>query len=75
MGTQRVQMKGVFPWLVRWTRHTGTRDFWPALADLVSPVQNTFSSPYTISVHLSPSPSQLGRQSCLVASLFVCVSD
>jgi hypothetical protein len=40
MGTQRVQMKGVLPWLVRWARRVGTRDFYPALAALVSPVQN-----------------------------------
>ncbi len=33
-----------------------------------------FSSPYTISVPLSPSPSKLGRQSCWVARLLVCVS-
>ncbi len=35
-------MKGVLPWSVRCNRRTGTRDFWPALAALVSPVQNTF---------------------------------
>jgi hypothetical protein len=32
MGTQRVQIKGVLPWLVRWTRRAGTIDFCPALA-------------------------------------------
>jgi hypothetical protein len=42
MGTQRVQMKGVRPWLVRWARRVATRDFYPALAALVSPVQNIF---------------------------------
>jgi hypothetical protein len=26
MGTQRVQMNGVLPWLVRWTRRAGTID-------------------------------------------------
>jgi hypothetical protein len=35
-------MNGVFPWLVRWARHADTRDFYPALAALVSPVQNIF---------------------------------
>jgi hypothetical protein len=35
-------MKGVLPWLVRWARRAGTRDFYPALAALVSPVQNVF---------------------------------
>jgi hypothetical protein len=34
MGTQRV--------LVRWARHAGTGDFYPALAALVSPVQHIF---------------------------------
>ncbi len=42
MGTQKVQMKGVFPWLVRWACRAGTRDFCSALAALVSPVQNIF---------------------------------
>ncbi len=45
MGTQRIQMKGVLPWLVHWACRGGTRDFLtfcPALAALVSPVQNNF---------------------------------
>ncbi len=50
-----------------------TRDFCSALAALVGPVQNIFSSPYTISMPLSPSPSKLGRQPCWVACLLVCV--
>ncbi len=36
------------------------------LSCLVGLVQNIFSSPYTISLHLSPTPSELGRQSCQV---------
>ncbi len=40
MGTQRVQMTGVLSWLVRWACRAGTRDFCPALAALVDPVQN-----------------------------------
>jgi hypothetical protein len=38
-------MKGVIPWLVRWALscRAGTRDFSPALADLVGPEQNIFS--------------------------------
>ncbi len=35
-------MKGVLPWLVRWARHAGTIDFYPALAALVNSVQNIF---------------------------------
>jgi hypothetical protein len=31
-------MKGVFLWLFRWARRTGTRDFCPALATLVVPL-------------------------------------
>jgi hypothetical protein len=43
MGTQREQMKGALSWLVRlarWAPRAGTRDFYPALAALVSPAQN-----------------------------------
>jgi hypothetical protein len=42
MGTQRVQMKGVLPWLVPWACRAGTRDFCPAFAVPVGTVQNTF---------------------------------
>ncbi len=42
MGTQRVQMIGVLPWLVRWALHVGTRDFCSALATPVGPVKNIF---------------------------------
>ncbi len=42
MGTQRLQIKGILPCLVRWTRRSGTRDFCPTLAALVSPAQNIF---------------------------------
>jgi hypothetical protein len=76
MGTQgvhRYSMKGVLPWLVRWARGAGTRDFSPALAALVGPVQNIFLSPYTFSFDLSPSPSQPDRQSFRVACLLICV--
>ncbi len=40
MGTQGVHMKGILPCLVRWARCAGTRDFCPALAFLLGPVQN-----------------------------------
>jgi hypothetical protein len=75
MGNQRVQMKEVLLWLDRCVFREGTRDFCSALAALVSTEQNIFSSPNTISIHLSPAPSKLGRQSCWVACLFVCVSE
>jgi hypothetical protein len=43
MGTLIVQIKGILPWLVCWARLAGTRDLYPALAALVSPVQHIFS--------------------------------
>jgi hypothetical protein len=42
IGTQRVQMKGILPLLVRWALCAGTRDFCPNLTALVGPVQNIF---------------------------------
>ncbi len=48
--------------------------FCPAQDALVGPVQNiSFSHQYTISIHLSPLPSKLGRQSCWVACHLKCV--
>jgi hypothetical protein len=55
-------MKEVLPWLDRWACRAGKIDLCFALAALVSPVQNIFSSPYTISIPFSPSLSKLGRQ-------------
>ncbi len=73
-GTQRVQMKGVLPWLVHWAWCAGgTRDFCSALAALAAQYKIFLSSPYTISMPLPPSPSKLGRQPYRVACLFVCV--
>jgi hypothetical protein len=62
------------PFLVGWSCRVRTRDFCSALAALVGPVQNIFSSPYTISIPLSPSPCKLGRKPCWEACLLVCVS-
>jgi hypothetical protein len=41
MGSQRVEItvQWVLPWLVRWARSAGTRNFYPALAAQVSLVQ------------------------------------
>ncbi len=47
-------MKGVLSWLAHWACRAGTRDFGSALAALVGPVQNIFSSPYTISIMFVP---------------------
>jgi hypothetical protein len=77
MGTQRGQMKGALSWLIpevdslafscRYKRS------WSRLGCSVGPVQ-FFSSPDIISLHLSSSPSKLGRQSCWAACLLVCAS-
>jgi hypothetical protein len=65
--------KRSFTWSVRWACYAGTRDFCSALAALVGLAQNIFSSPYIISIPLSPSPSKLGRQPCWVACLSMCL--
>jgi hypothetical protein len=68
MGTQRVQIKGILPWLVRWAcRYCLGCSSWPC-------AKYFFSSIDTISIPMSPSPSRLGRQPCWVACLSVCVS-
>jgi hypothetical protein len=36
-GDSKSTIEGVLPCLVRWARRTGTRDFYPVLATLVSP--------------------------------------
>jgi hypothetical protein len=51
MGTHGVQMRGVLSCLVRLARGgAGTRDFCPVSAAIVSPVQNIFPQPNTISL-------------------------
>ncbi len=58
-----------------WARFAGTKDFYPAEPALVSPVQKCFlPHPHTFSLYVAPSPSNLGRQSCRVACLLICVS-
>ncbi len=57
MGTQRGQMIPFLPWLVRWTRRAGTNRFCPALAALVSPVQNII---FTLLVHIAQQPGPAG---------------
>ncbi len=72
-------MKGVLPWLVPLAYHAVTRDFCPALAALVGPVQNIF--PHRTLFHFicphGPHPPASGhkeRQSCRVACLLILVS-
>jgi hypothetical protein len=74
MEAKGVYVKGALPWVVRWARCAGKSDFCPALADLVGAVQNIFSAQEIISLYLSSLPSKLGRQSCRVACLLICVS-
>jgi hypothetical protein len=40
MGNQRVEMRGVLPWRVRWTRRAGTKGVCLALSTVVSQLQN-----------------------------------
>jgi hypothetical protein len=60
-------MKGALPWFIRWARRAGTRDFYPAYAAQVSPVENIFPHRTLFQFMCPPSPSNLGRQSCWVA--------
>jgi hypothetical protein len=63
MGTQRVRFIGVPSWLVCWTRRAGTIDFYPALAALVSPVQNIIFLTihfFTLLVPIAQQPGQAG---------------
>jgi hypothetical protein len=52
--TKSTKMKGVLSWLSCWACRAGTRDFCPALAALVGPVQTIFYSPV-------PIPQQAGQ--------------
>jgi hypothetical protein len=79
MGTYGVQIKGVLPWLVRWARRAGTRDFYIALAALVSPVQNMFFltvHQFNVCVPIAQQPGQavvrgrLSLNACLWARPF-----
>ncbi len=70
-------MKVVLPWLVCWARRAGTIDSCPALAVLVSPVQNIIfltAHFFTLLVPIAQQPAQavvLGRLSlCFWAELF-----
>ncbi len=53
-------MKGGSSLVGSWACHADTRDFCSSLAALAGPVKKFFfSSPYTISILLSPSPRKL----------------
>ncbi len=64
MGIYGVKMKGVLPW----ASHSGARDFYPALAALVRPVQQFFPTAhfFTLCFPIAQLPDQavvLGRLS------------
>jgi hypothetical protein len=75
MGTQRVQMKGVLPWLVRWACRAGTRDFCPAFAAPVCPVQNIFFLTVHYFNFFVPIALQAGQAALLARQLLVYVSE
>jgi hypothetical protein len=72
MGTQRGQMKGVLPWLVRWARRAGKVDISPALAALISPVQNIIVLTVHFLTFLVPIAQQPG-QAGVLGSLSLCL--
>jgi hypothetical protein len=69
-----LHMNGVLPWYGFLGSSCRYERFCPGLAALVDPVQIFCSSLHTFSLHLSLSPSKLGRQSCHVACLLIYVS-
>ncbi len=62
---ERVQMKGVLSWLVRWACHAGTRDFCLALAALVGPVHIFFLLTATLFQFIYPRSPPNWRVACL----------
>jgi hypothetical protein len=77
MGTQRVQMKGDLPWLVRWASCAVTRDFCSALAALAGPVQSIFSLAVHYFSSCAPIAQQAGQAAVLgrlSLSMCLCVS-
>jgi hypothetical protein len=73
METQRLQMKGVLlDWFVGFFQLVQEIFVLPWLF-YTTQYKIVFFSPYTISIHLSPMPGKLGRQSCRGACLVKCV--
>ncbi len=69
-GLQEYIWKGTFlGWLFSWARCASTREFCPALATLVGPIQNIFSSLYIV---FFPIVQQAGQfSSCYFTNLFL----
>ncbi len=75
MGTQRVQMKGVLPWLVRWACRASTRGFCSTLAAIVGLVQNICFLTVHYFSSFVPIVQQAGQAAVLgFLSLSICVS-
>jgi hypothetical protein len=76
MGTQRVQMKGVLPWLVRWACRAAQGIFLFCLGcSCLGTKQNTFFLVVHYFISFVPiAQPKLGRQPCWVACLLICVS-
>ncbi len=73
MGTYGVQMKRVLPWLVRWARRAGTRDFYPMAWLLYSQPSTKYCFPHLHTFYCM-CPHRPCLVSCRVACLFICVS-
>jgi hypothetical protein len=69
-------MKGVLPLLVHWRRRAGTRNFCPALAALVSLLQNIFFLTVHYFSSFVPIAQQAGQAvvQCRLSLYTVCVS-
>ncbi len=67
-------MKGVRTWLDFLAGRDGSSDFCPALAGIVGPVQMFSHHIHYFTSLLFQLPSKLGRQSCRVNCLLICVS-
>ncbi len=65
-------MIGVLHQLVRWTRRAGEINFYPALADLVSPVQNIILLTAHFSTFVVPLLSNFG-QAVVLGCLSLCL--
>ncbi len=67
--------EGILPWLVCWACRASTRDCWVCLGCSNQPSTNIFFSlQYNFNSCVPYWRSKLGRQSCWVARLVVCVS-
>jgi hypothetical protein len=69
-------MKGILPWLVHWACSADTRDFCPALATLVSLVQNIIFLTIHFFNSFVPIAQQAGQAvvlSLLSFSMYLCL--